>query len=96
MIGAPVFRYYPWSRGEYLPKGTRLIHISDSPEEIARAVAGDSILCDPARACATLVELLPKLRPAKRRKPLKPPPIPEAKGEDHSRLSLLHSSEASS
>ncbi len=60
VIGAPVFRYYPWSRGDYLPKGTRLIHITDNPEETARAVAGDSIVCDPARACATLVELLPK------------------------------------
>lgn len=73
-----VFRYYPWSRGEYLPKGTRLIQISDSPEETARAVAGDSVVCDPARACATLVELLPK---AARKSPasLPPPPVPEAK-----------------
>jgi benzoylformate decarboxylase len=76
VIGAPVFRYYPWSRGEYLPKGTRLIHISDSAEETARAVAGDSVLCDPARACATLVELIPKAT-RKAPEPLPALPVPD-------------------
>ncbi len=78
VIGAPVFRYYPWSRGDYLPKGSRLIHITDSPEEAARAVAGDSIICDPARACATLVELLPKAT-RQAPKPLTPLPAPQVK-----------------
>jgi benzoylformate decarboxylase len=73
VIGAPVFRYYPWSRGDYLPQGSRLIHITDSPEEAARAVTGDSIICDPARACATLVELLPK---ATRQAPAVLTPLP--------------------
>jgi benzoylformate decarboxylase len=59
VIGAPVFRYYPYAPGAPLPDGTRLIHLTDSAEESARAVVGDSIVCDPARACATLVELLP-------------------------------------
>jgi benzoylformate decarboxylase len=59
VIGAPVFRYYPYAPGEPLPKGTRLIQLTDSAEEAARAVVGESILCDPGRACATLVELLP-------------------------------------
>ena len=76
VIGAPVFRYYPWSRGDYLPNGTRLIQISDSAEETARAVAGDSFLCDPARAYATLVELRPKTT-RKAPKPAPPLPVPE-------------------
>jgi benzoylformate decarboxylase len=59
VIGAPVFRYYPYAPGAPLPKGTRLIQLTDSAEEAARAVIGESILCDPARACVTLVELLP-------------------------------------
>lgn len=78
VIGAPVFRYYPWSRGAYLPEGTRLIQISDSAEETARAVAGDSVVCDPARACATLVELLPKAT-RKAPAPLPPLSVPEVK-----------------
>ncbi len=75
VIGAPVFRYYPWSQGEYLPSGTRLIQITDNPEEIARAVAGDGILADPARACATLVELLPAAA-RKAPEPRAPLPVP--------------------
>jgi benzoylformate decarboxylase len=78
VIGAPVFRYYPWSRSDYLPKGTRLIHITDNPEETARAVVGDGVVCDPARACATLVELLPEAT-RKAPKPLSPRPTPEVK-----------------
>ena len=78
VIGAPVFRYYPYAPGAYLPEGTRLILLTDSPEEVARAVAGDGIVCDPARACATLVELLPKAtrKPPEPRNPL---PAPEVK-----------------
>jgi benzoylformate decarboxylase len=42
VIGAPVFRYYPYIAGDYLPKGTRLIQISADPEETARAPVGHS------------------------------------------------------
>ena len=69
VIGAPVFRYYPFAPGNYLPAGTRLIHITDSAEEAARAPVGDSYVADPARACALLAELVPQ---SKR-------PAPEAK-----------------
>jgi benzoylformate decarboxylase len=37
VIGAPVFRYYPYVPGPYLPAGLRLLHISDDPAETARA-----------------------------------------------------------
>ncbi len=30
VIGAPVFRYYPYTSGEFVPKGTSLIHLTDS------------------------------------------------------------------
>jgi benzoylformate decarboxylase len=75
VIGAPVFRYYPYAPGAPLPDGTRLIHLTDSAEESARAVVGDSIVCDPARACATLVDLLPSTsRTAPEPLPLSPEP----------------------
>jgi len=76
VIGAPVFRYYPYAPGDPLPKGTRLIQLTDSAEEAARAVVGESILCDPGRACATLVELLPVTT---RRAPEPVAPSPEPK-----------------
>lgn len=77
VIGAPVFRYYPYAPGPPVPKGTRLIQITDNPEETARAVTGDSVVCDPGRACATLTALLPttnRSAPA----PIPALPIPEA------------------
>src|SRR5271155_2380349 len=39
VIGAPVFRYYPRVPGPYLPQGTSLIHITNDPDEAARAPA---------------------------------------------------------
>ena len=46
VVGAPVFRYYPYVAGEYLPDGLRLLHITDDPSEAARAPVGDAILGD--------------------------------------------------
>lgn len=56
VVGAPVFRYYPYVPGEYLPAGTRLVHITDDPEEAARAPVGDAILGDAALACSMLAQ----------------------------------------
>lgn len=72
VIGAPVFRYYPYAGGHPIPEGSRLIHITDNPEETARAVTGDSVVCDPGRACATLTQLLPAT------KRTAPEPLPAA------------------
>jgi benzoylformate decarboxylase len=71
VIGAPVFRYYPHVPGEYLPSETRLLHITDDPDEAARAPVGDSLLGDAALACAGLAELVPASD-----RPL--PPVPNA------------------
>jgi benzoylformate decarboxylase len=69
VVGAPVFRYYPYVRGPYLPSRLRLLHISDDPAETARAPVGDSLLGDPALALAALKDLLgfskPKLSKAR-------------------------------
>jgi benzoylformate decarboxylase len=54
VVGAPVFRYYPYVAGPYLPPGLRLLHISDDPAETARAPVGDSALGD---AVLSLIEL---------------------------------------
>lgn len=59
VIGAPVFRYYPYVPGSYLPAGLRLLHISDDPAETARAPVGDSLLGDPV---LSLVELTASLK----------------------------------
>jgi benzoylformate decarboxylase len=58
VVGAPVFRYYPYIPGPYLPPGLRLLHISDDPGETARAPVGDSLLGDAVLALAALTDLL--------------------------------------
>lgn len=58
VIGAPVFRYYPYVAGDYIPHGARLVHITDNPAEAARAPVGDSILADPGTACGVLADLV--------------------------------------
>lgn len=59
VIGAPVFRYYAYVPGRYVPPGTCLLHITDDPEEAARAPIGESLLGDPALACAALAAAVP-------------------------------------
>ena len=56
VVGAPVFRYYPYVPGDYLPAGTHLVHITSDAGEAARAPVGDAILGDPALACSLLAE----------------------------------------
>ncbi|PZG07462.1 benzoylformate decarboxylase, partial [Micromonospora craterilacus] len=74
VVGAPVFRYYPHVPGDTLPDGTRLLHVTDDPEEAARAPVGDSLLGDAGLTLAALVDLMP---PANRPPPpARPTPSP--------------------
>ncbi|MCW3814727.1 benzoylformate decarboxylase [Micromonospora sp. DR5-3] len=77
VVGAPVFRYYPHVPGDYLPDGARLLHVTDDPDEAARAPVGESLLGDAGLVLAGLLELLPPAdRPAP---PVRPEPAtPEA------------------
>ena len=59
VIGAPVFRYYPFVGGPVVPEGSRLFHVTDNPGDAGAAWIGDSFLADPARACAVLADALP-------------------------------------
>jgi len=63
VVGAPVFRYYPYVPGPYLPAGLRLLHISEDPAETARAPVGDSLLGDAVLSLAALKELLGRSTP---------------------------------
>jgi benzoylformate decarboxylase len=63
VIGAPVFRYYPWVPGPYVPNGLSLLHISDDPAETARAPIGDSLLGDPVLSLEALTSLLSDHKP---------------------------------
>lgn len=61
IIGAPVFRYYPYVPGNYLPEGLKLLHITNAPAEAARAPVGDSLISNPVLALTSLIELAAKI-----------------------------------
>jgi benzoylformate decarboxylase len=63
VVGAPVFRYYPYVPGPYLPAGLRLLHVSDDPAETARAPVGDSLLGDPVLSLVALKQALGRATP---------------------------------
>ncbi|MBV8268169.1 MAG: benzoylformate decarboxylase [Planctomycetaceae bacterium] len=64
VVGAPVFRYYPYVAGPYLPPGLRLLHISDDPAETGRAPVGDSLVGDAVLSLEALTGLLAGHTPA--------------------------------
>jgi benzoylformate decarboxylase len=59
VIGAPIFRYYPYIAGEYLPEGAELLQITSDPADSGAAAVGDSLLSDAKLALESLIELIP-------------------------------------
>ncbi|WP_369370018.1 benzoylformate decarboxylase [Promicromonospora sp. Populi] len=79
VIGAPVFRYHQYEPGDYLPEGTRLLHITCDPGEAARAPMGDAIVADIGQAVRALSDAVaPAARPAPDPRDL--PPVPDDDG----------------
>ena len=74
VIGAPVFRYYPQVPGPYLPPTTTLIHITNDPDEAARAPVGEAIVAD--LRCAAEA-LLASAKQTQRPVPAPRPAIPD-------------------
>ncbi|MDX2849574.1 benzoylformate decarboxylase [Actinacidiphila glaucinigra] len=56
VVGAEVFRYYPYVPGDILPQGTELLHITSDPAVAAAARVGDSLLGDARMAIELLTE----------------------------------------
>lgn len=78
VVGAPVFRYYPHVPGDTVPEGARLLHVTDDPEEAARAPVGDSLLGDAGLTLAALAELLPSADRPPPAAPPEPPPVEDS------------------
>jgi anti-sigma factor RsiW len=60
--------------GPYLPEGASLIHLTNDPDEAARAPAGDAIVADLASAIQALLDAA---KPTQRPAPAPRPPIPD-------------------
>jgi benzoylformate decarboxylase len=58
VIGAPVFRYYPYIAGPVLPPECELLHITNDPSDAAGALVGDSLLGDAKLTLEALLELV--------------------------------------
>lgn len=58
VIGAQVFRYYPYVAGEYLPEGTEVLHMTADPHLAAIAPVGDGLIGDVGLALEQLVHLV--------------------------------------
>ena len=56
VVGAAVFRYYPYVPGRFLPEGTRLFHVTADADQAARAPVGDAVVADPALTLRALLE----------------------------------------
>ncbi len=74
VVGAEVFRYYPYVPGEYLSAGTQLWHLTDDPAEAARAPVGDSLIGDARLVLEGLNALLEDFQPAWERAIRRSPP----------------------
>jgi benzoylformate decarboxylase len=59
VLGAAVFKYYPYAEGPVVEPGTRVFQVTDDPNEAARAATGTGVVGDVAIATSRLCELLP-------------------------------------
>jgi benzoylformate decarboxylase len=64
VVGAPVFRYYPFVPGPYLPRGAKLLQITDDPNMSSKAPVGDSLLSDSRLFLEAILPLLTERKPA--------------------------------
>ena len=59
VVGAPVFRQYPFTVGRLLLEGTRVLLVTADQGEAHRSPADVALLAPPASVCEQLAELLP-------------------------------------
>ena len=58
VIGSSVFMYYPYIPGDIIREGTRVLQITNDPQEASRAVTGTSVIGNVAIALRQLLELV--------------------------------------
>jgi benzoylformate decarboxylase len=75
VVGAQVFRYYPYLAGDFIPDGTELLQITSDPDDAGAAAVGDSLLGDTKLVLTSLIKLVPEntARPLPTPLPANPP-----------------------
>lgn len=59
VLGAAIFKYYPYAEGPVVETGTRVLQVTDDPSEAARAATGSSVVGNITLATGMLVDMLP-------------------------------------
>jgi len=62
VVGAQVFRYYPYVAGAYLPEGAELLQITCDPYDAGAAIVGDSLLGDARLVLEALNDAIPEVK----------------------------------
>ena len=70
VLGAAVFKYYPHTPGDFVEPGTRVLQVTDDPDEATRSATGTSVVGNVALAARALIDALPA---AERPWPEEPP-----------------------
>jgi benzoylformate decarboxylase len=76
VVGAPVFRQYPYVEGPFVPEGTRVAVVSRDPAEVHRSTADLAVLAHPAPVCEELARIVPARPPSDPVTPTPPAPPP--------------------
>ena len=82
VIGAPVFRYYPFVLGPIVPEGAKVLQITEDPTDAGSALVGDSLLSDAKLAIDALLDMVEdgasRTTPAPRQVSKSLPPTPNS------------------
>jgi benzoylformate decarboxylase len=80
VVGAPAFRQYPYEAGPLAGEGTRLLLVTDDPEDAHHSPVDLAVVADSASVCRALAERLPGSR-GERSFPKAAAPEPPGPGE---------------
>ena len=75
VVGAPVFRQSPFAEGRFIREGTRIVVVSDDPDEVHRSPVELAVLASPAAVCSALAQRVQQ-RDAELPVQFQPPPPP--------------------
>lgn len=81
VVGAPVFRQYPFEPGPFVGAGTTIALITDDIEDAHHSPVDLAVVAPPAAACRRLAQRLPQRSAAAVVGPDRTPPAPPSSGE---------------
>ncbi|WP_433275269.1 benzoylformate decarboxylase [Pseudonocardia xinjiangensis] len=81
VVGAPVFRQYPFEAGPLVEDGTTVALVTDDVEDAHHSPVDLAVVAAPAPVCRLLADRVPQRPPATTRSERPSPPLPPQEGE---------------